>query len=296
MAGYASDALVSTGWLSAHLNAPDVRVVDATFFLPNEKRVARAEYEAEHIPGAVFFDIDEIKDPENPLPHMLPPPEVFSSKVRKLGLGDGVRIIVYDRVGICSSPRVWWSFRVFGHDDIAVLDGGLAKWKAEGRPTESGPGPTPGERHFTARLQTTLVRDKDQILANLQSGREQILDARARGRFEAVDPELWPGRRWGHIPGSLNLPFPDLIDPEWATLLPQDMLRERFEAAGIDLSRPVITTCGSGVTAAVLNLGLYLIGHDRNAVYDGSWAEWGLEDAGTPVETGPPQAVRAEAD
>jgi thiosulfate/3-mercaptopyruvate sulfurtransferase len=280
-----ASALVSTDWLAEHMDAPDVRIVDASYYLPVEEGDARRDYEAEHIPGAVFFDIDEIKDADSPLPHMLPSQEKFASRVRKLGLGDGNRIVVYDRHGMRSAPRVWWAFRVMGHRDVAVLDGGLPKWKEEGRPVDDYP-VRPEERHFTARLDRTQVRDKAQMLRNLETGREQVVDARAGNRFDGSAEEIWPGRRKGHIPGSLNLPFTDLVDPDSKTLLPEPELRKRFAEAGVDLSRPVATTCGSGVTACVLALALARVGHRDVAVYDGSWAEWGLPDAGTPVETG----------
>lgn len=276
--------LVSTQWLAERLKAPDVRVVDASYFLPHEGRNAKAEYLEQHVPGAVFFDIDEIAESESSLPHMLPSPEKFSSRVRKLGLGDGVRIVVYDSRGFFSAPRVWWTFRTFGHRDVAVLDGGLPKWIAEGRPLDSG-AITPGERHFTARFNTLAVRDAGQITANLASRREQLVDARARGRFEGSEPELWPGRRAGHIPGSRNLPFNELIGSD-GTLLPAGELRRKFEAAGLDLRKPIVTSCGSGITAAVLALGLELAGAKDVALYDGSWAEWGLPGE-HPVETGP---------
>lgn len=275
------DSLVSTEWLAARLNAPDVRVVDGTFYLPSQKIDARAEYRRSHIPGAVFFDIDEIADTGSDLPHMLPKPEKFASRVRKLGLGDGNRIIVYDANGM-GAARVWWSFRVFGHADIAVLDGGLKKWRAEGRPIEDLP-PIPRERHFTARFNNLLVRDRDQVMACLTTRLEQILDARPRGRFDGRDPEPRPGLRGGHIPGSLNLPASEVIDPATGTFLPTAELRRRFENAGVDLSKPVVTTCGSGVTAATLAFVLQLIGHDRVALYDGSWAEWG-RPGDTPIE------------
>ncbi len=285
MADFDNGPLVGTDWLAAHLSAPDVRVVDGSYYLPHEGLDPRAEYEAHHIPGAVFFDIDEIADRDSPLPHMLPAPEKFSSRVRKLGLGDGVRIVVYDQRGLFSAPRVWWAFRFFGHGDVAVLDGGLPKWQSEGRPLEDG-SPRPVERNFTARVNRLMVRDRAQMLANVAGGREQVLDARSRGRFEGTDPEPRPGLRAGHIPGSRNLPFTDLIDPARQTMLPPEELKRRFAQAGLDMARPVVTTCGSGITAAVLALGLELIGHRDVGLYDGSWAEWGEPDD-TPVETGP---------
>ena len=278
------DALVSTEWLAGHLDAPDVHVVDGSWYLPAMGRNAKAEYAEAHIPGAVYFDIDEIADTENPLPHMLPSPEKFSSRVRKLGLGDGVRIVVYDGMGLFSAARVWWMFRYFGHEDVAVLDGGLPKWVAEDRPLESLE-PMPRDRHFTARVNGLLVRDFDQVKANIESGREQVLDARSPGRYAGSEPEPRAELRGGRIPGSVNLPYGDLVDPERGTMLPADELRRKYEASGIDLGRPVITTCGSGVTASALTLGLYLLGHRDVAVYDGSWTEWGGRDD-APIETG----------
>jgi thiosulfate/3-mercaptopyruvate sulfurtransferase len=284
MAGYAHpESLVDTAWLAKHLNDPDLRVADATYFLPNQGRNARAEFETRHIPGAVFFDIDEIADTANPLPHMLPSPEKFASRMRKLGIGDGNRVVVYDAHGLMSATRAWWMLRVYGHKDVALLDGGLPKWLAEGHLVEDGP-PRPRERHFTARFDHSQVRDKTQILANIKTGREQVLDARAKGRFTGREPELWPGRRSGHIPGSYNLPFTNLLDPTNRTLLPADLLSAKFREAGIDLKKPVVTSCGSGITATVLAFGLHLLGHRDVAVYDGSWAEWGLPGE-TPVET-----------
>ncbi len=283
--GYAHpEALVATEWLARHLDAPDLRIVDATWYMPSQGRDARAEYQGRHIAGAVFFDIDEIADQSRPLPHMLPKAEKFSARVRRLGLGDGNRIVVYDTHGMMSAARVWWTFRVMGHKDIAVLDGGLPKWLAEGRPVEDTP-PPPRERHFSARLNHTLVKDKAALLRNLRKPRFQLLDARSAGRFQGNEPEPWPGRRSGHIPASRNLPYTELLDPKDKTFLPAEALAAKFTAAGIDLRKPVATSCGSGITAAVLALGLHLIGHEDVAVYDGSWAEWGLP-GDTPVETG----------
>lgn len=279
------DALVSTEWLQDHLSAPDVRIVDASYYLPIQNRNAREEYQAEHIPGAVFFDIDEIAAADSPYPHMLPPPEKFASKVRKLGLGNGNRIVVYDGTGFASAAaRVWWMFRVFGHKDVAVLDGGFPKWLREQRQVDDMP-PMPRERHFMARVDTTLVRTAEDVLANLDSTREQVVDARAPGRFRGTDKELWPVKKIGRIPGSLNVPFADLIDDRTRTMLPANALADRFRAAGIALDQPIVTSCGSGVTACVLALALHLIGHRQFSVYDGSWAEWGARDD-TPVETG----------
>ena len=271
------EALVSTDWLAAHLDAPDVRVVDASWHMPAAKRDPRAEYDEQHIPGAVFFDIDDIADSDNGLPHMLPPPEKFASRVRKLGLGDGNRIVAYDSTGASAAARAWWMFRVFGHEDVAVLDGGLTKWLAEGRPVTGEPS-RPQERHFTARVNTFLVREYDQVLANVKRGREQFVDVRSAGRFAGTEPEPRPELRGGHAPGSLNLPFPNMLNGDDKTMLPADAIRAALDAAGIDLERPMFTSCGSGVTACVVSLGLYLIGRKDVPVFDGSWTEW----AGNP--------------
>jgi thiosulfate/3-mercaptopyruvate sulfurtransferase len=276
------DSLVSTAWLAERLASPDIRVVDATYYLPVQGKNARAEYEARHIPGAVFFDIDEIADTSVPLPHMLPSPEKFSSRMRKLGLGDGNKIVIYDAHGMMSAARVWWTFRAFGHRDVAILDGGLPKWIAEGRPVDDAL-PHPRERHLTARFNNFLVRDKEQVRANIASKREQLVDARSAARFQGAEPEPWPGRRSGHIPGSFNVPYTDLLDPANKTFLPADRIRTRFQQAGVDLGKPVICSCGSGITACVLAFALHLVGDENVAVYDGSWSEWGLP-GDTPVE------------
>jgi len=275
------DALVSTGWLAGHLGAPDVKVADATWFLPTQQRDPRREYEEAHIQGAVFFDIDEIADTDNPLPHMMPGAAKFASRVRRLGLGDGTRIVLYDNNHYSASARAWWMFRVFGHRDVAVLDGGFAKWQAEGRPVSDEP-VVPAERHFTVRQNHLLVRELEQMRANLVDRREQVVDARSSGRFAGTEPEPRPGLRGGHIPQSRNLPYLDLIAPD-GTLLPPDRLRQRFADAGVELGQPIVTTCGSGVTASTLALALYQLGLGDVAVYDGSWSEWGGRHD-TPVE------------
>ena len=269
------DALVSAQWLAERLQAPDIKVVDATFFLPNQDRNAREAYAECHIPGAVFFDIDEIADKASPLPHMMPPAEVFASKVRKLGLGDGAHIVVYDANGGASAAmRVWWMFRVFGARHVSVLDGGLPKWLREDLPTSDDP-PSPQPRHFTARMDTTLVRSVEDVVKNLDSAREQVVDARAAPRFTGQTPEPRTVARQGHIPGSVNLPFLDLLDPRELTLLPAPALAERFAAAGVDLKKPITATCGSGVTACAIAFAAHLLGKSDVAIYDGSWAEWG---------------------
>ena len=276
------DSLVSTEWLAQRLEAPDLRIVDGSWYLPSQGKNGRTEYDTRHVPGAVFFDIDEIADTDSDLPHMLPSPEKFSARVRKLGLGDGNRIVVYDQQGMMSAARVWWMFRIFGHKDVALLDGGLPKWLREGRPVEDRPA-QPRERHFTARLNNLMVRDLAQMQRNLEERREQVVDARAAGRFNGSEREPRPGLRSGHIPGSFNVPYNSLLDPATATFLPGDALAARFRSAGVDLDKPIVTSCGSGVTAAVLAFGLHLIGHRDVALYDGSWAEWG-RPGDTPVE------------
>jgi thiosulfate/3-mercaptopyruvate sulfurtransferase len=268
--------LVSTDWLAAHLNDPDLRVIDASWYLPAMGRDARAEYSARHIPGARFFDIDEISDQRSNLPHMAPPVEKFISRMRAMGVGDGHQVVIYDGMGLFSAPRVWWTFRLMGKSDVAVLDGGFPKWLAEGRPTEDMP-PILRDRHITVQRQAGLVKDVTQVAKASKLGDHAIVDARPPGRFRGDDPEPRPGLRAGHIPGSCNLPFGQVLNAD-GTMKPPEALRAAFDAAGVDLSKPVITTCGSGVTAAVLSLALERMGHRNHALYDGSWAEWGMYD------------------
>lgn len=276
--------LVSTGWLADHLEDPDLRILDASWYLPDAGRDPRAEYEAAHIPNARFVDIDDVSDARSDLPHMAPATEKFVSRMRALGVGDGHQVVVYDGAGLFSAARLWWLFRLMGKTDVAVLDGGLPKWQAEERPVEDLP-PVVRDRHMTVSRQNQLVRDVTQVARDVKLGSRQVVDARSPGRFAGAEDEPRPGLRAGHIPGSVNVHYRTLLNGD-GTLKDDDALRRTFEAAGVDLSRPVVTTCGSGVTAAILSLALERLGHSGHALYDGSWSEWGMY-GDLAVATGP---------
>jgi thiosulfate/3-mercaptopyruvate sulfurtransferase len=276
--------LTETDWLASEIEAPDIVIIDGSWHMPNEGRDARADYLEEHIPGAIFFDIDEIADTKSPLPHMLPPPEKFSSRMRSMGIGDGSRIVVYDTSGMFSAARVWWTFRVMGFDDVTVLNGGLPKWKREGLPLESGE-PTPrSTRHFTSRRNADLVRDVYDMKSIIKDHSAEIIDCRSADRFAGKVAEPRPGVRSGRIPGSINVPYSKLVNAD-GTLKSKPELERVFARASVDLGKPIVTSCGSGITASLLALALAEIGHRRTAVYDGSWSEWGA-DQSLPVETG----------
>ncbi len=275
--------LVSTDWLSSRLSDPEIRILDATWYLPNVDRDAKAEYDQSHIPNARFFDIDDVSDHRSDLPHMVPPVEKFMSKVRKLGVGDGHQIVIYDSHGLFSAARVWWLFKVMGQKNVAVLDGGLPKWLREGRTVDSSP-PLIRDRHMFVKYHDEMVKDVTQVSSASKLGDFEILDARSAGRFRGEEPEPRPGLRAGHIPGSKNIFYGDLLNED-GTLKSQDELVEHFKAKAVNLDKPVITSCGSGVTAAIINLALDRIGKTDHALYDGSWTEWGMYPT-VPVETG----------
>jgi thiosulfate/3-mercaptopyruvate sulfurtransferase len=275
--------LVSTDWLAQHIKNPDLRILDASTYLPGVDRDGRAEYDAGHIPGARFFDIDDISDHRSDLPHMVPPIEKFMSRMRAMGVGDGHQVVVYDGSGLFSAARVWWLFRLMGQSNVAVLDGGFPKWQAEGHEIEDIP-PVIRDRHMTVRFQNQMVRDVTQVSSASKLGTSQIVDARAAARFRGDAPEPREGLRAGHIPNARNVPFTELLNDD-DTFKSTDQTRAIFEAAGVDLNKPIITSCGSGVTAAILGLALTRMGHDNWALYDGSWTEWGMFPT-VPVATG----------
>jgi thiosulfate/3-mercaptopyruvate sulfurtransferase len=277
------ELLVSTDWLANEIGASDLRVVDATWFMPDAGRNAQAEYEGGHIPSAVFMDLEELADANSSLPNTLPPPEKFASRMQSLGLGDGSRIVVYDDSPFKSAARAWWMLTLFGAHDVAILDGGIAKWKAEGRPLETGK-PTLRHRHFTVWKDDKAVRSKADMLANLHSKDANVVDARGAGRFTGEEAEPRPEMASGHIPGSRNLPFSQLFNAD-GTWKRGAELTQAFTDAGVDLNTPMITSCGSGMTAAVVLFGARLTGKTDVALYDGSWSEWGL-DADTPKAQG----------
>jgi thiosulfate/3-mercaptopyruvate sulfurtransferase len=279
------EALVSTEWLAAHIDDPRVRVVDSSFKLPGITPTAKEDYDRGHITGAVFFDIDDIAEPGTSLPHMIPSPDLFARKMEGLGIGGGDRVVAYDSAGLSSAGRAWWMLRLFGHREVAILDGGLPKWRTERRPLDTAL-PSPPRRRFTPLFDPVLVRDKRALLENLSTRRERVVDARAAGRFEGTVEETRPGLRRGHIPGSRNLPYDRVTDLQTHQLRSPEELSRLFRDAGVALDRPIVASCGSGVTACALAFALHLIGHPGAAVYDGSWSEWGLP-GDTPVEPGP---------
>lgn len=277
-----SSWLVSTEWLAHHLNDPDLVVVDGSWHLPAAGRNGQAEYLAAHIPGAVFFDIDKIADTSSGLPHMLPKPVDFARAVGALGIGDDSKIVVYDGSGLFSAPRVWWTLRAFGAKDVRILDGGFPLWAAEGRPLVSGAA-APASKTFSAVLDHAIVADIEEVARRLEDGTAQVVDARPADRFRGEAPEPRPGVRPGHMPGSRNVPFPEVVTN--GKLASPETIYSAFDAAGVDPAKPTITSCGSGVSAAILWLALESIGRRPKAIYDGSWAEWGASDK--PLDIGP---------
>lgn len=277
--------LVTTDWLAENLGEPDLVVLDGSWHMPDAGRDAKAEYAHGHIPGAVFFDIDQVSDHTTSLPHMLPAPSDFATAARRLGVEADSTVVVYDSVGVFSAPRVWWTFRTMGHDKVFVLDGGLKKWLAEGHPVEAG-WREAAHGEFKAHFRPELVQNLAGVQGVLESGAAQVVDARSAARFRGEAPEPRYGVREGHMPGARNAPWTGVV-AENGVVKPAEALRAAFEAAGLDLGRPIVTTCGSGISAAILALALAVLGRDDVPVYDGSWSEWGAAGVGTPVATGP---------
>jgi thiosulfate/3-mercaptopyruvate sulfurtransferase len=285
MTSSADDPLVSTDWLAARLEDPKTKIIDASFKLPGVLPLPGDDYLAAHLPGAVFFDVDHIADPNDALPHMYPDATRFAREVAALGISSGDTVVAYDSGGWVAAPRAWWMLLSFGHPNVKVLDGGLKKWLREGRPTHSGKvTPKPGK--FQAKFDPSYLRSQQQLVGNLQSHAEQVIDARPRARFEGSGTEPRPGLRGGHIPGSRSVPYAELFDAGTGAMKPLEELRRMFTNAGVDMAKPIVTTCGSGVSALVVTLALYRLGVRGSALYDGSWSEWGSPD-GPPVATGP---------
>jgi thiosulfate/3-mercaptopyruvate sulfurtransferase len=280
-----NDPLVSTEWLAAHLNDANVKLLDATFKLPGVLPLPKDDYLAGHIPRAVYFDVDAVSDHANPLPHMFPSAEQFGRDVGALGIANSDTVVVYDAGGWVAAPRVWWMFLSYGHRDVRILNGGLKKWRAEGRTVEAGEVRAKAAT-FKASYDPRRVRSIEAMIANVASRAEQVIDARAADRFEGRAPEPRPGIRAGHIPGALNVPYDSLFDAATGTMKPLDELKKTFAGAGVDVAKPIVTSCGSGVSAGVLTLALYRLGIEDTALYDGSWSEWGKAD-GPAIATGP---------
>lgn len=275
---------VDTDWLNSRLGDPNLVVFDATWYLPGTRTDARQQYLEEHIPNSLFFDIDDISDLNSPLPHMLPNPIKFSSRMRRLGVGDGMTIVIYDHLDLFSAARAWWMFRIMGVTEVYVLDGGMRKWTDENRPVDEYPHRPRIERHFTARLNSDMLASLEDVLDAQTSGSAQIIDARPPGRFKGIDDEPRPGVRRGHIPNSINMPRTEFLHED-GSFKTNDEIKALFKEAGIDLEKPIITSCGSGITAAIPLLALAQIGHEDNKLYDGSWSEWGANSQ-LPIEVG----------
>jgi thiosulfate/3-mercaptopyruvate sulfurtransferase len=280
-----TDPLVTTEWLAAHLNDPHVRILDATFKLPGVTPLPIEDFRTAHIPGAAFFDVDAVSDHGSSLPHMFPDEAGFAQSIGALGISNADTVVIYDSGGWVAAPRAWWMFLAFGHQAVRVLDGGLQKWRAEGRAIVSGEA-RPSPATFSAKFDPSFVRSQSAMVDNLASQAAQVIDARPRPRFEGAVAEPRPGLRPGHIPGSRNVPYGQLFDAATGTMKPLEELRRAFTEASVDLDKPIVTSCGSGVSAGVLTLALYRLGVRGSALYDGSWAEWGMQD-GPPVATGP---------